>query len=96
MLKIYAVCGHGLGSSMMLKINIRKVLKEKGIEGEVDTVSLGESSGLDADIFVTFPDIVDELANRHDREKIIVIDDFSDLEEVREKILGAVDKLNLN
>ncbi|GAB6098212.1 PTS sugar transporter subunit IIB [Halanaerocella petrolearia] len=94
-MKIYAVCGHGLGSSMMLKINIRKVLKNLEKEAEVDTVSLSESTGLNADLFVTFPDIVTKLVEQHDRDKIVVINDFSNIEEVEEKIIQALNDLNL-
>ena len=34
-MKITAVCGTGLGSSFMLEMNVKKVLKELGVTAEV-------------------------------------------------------------
>ena len=34
-MKIMAVCGSGLGSSFMVEMNIKKVLKKIGVEAEV-------------------------------------------------------------
>jgi ascorbate PTS system EIIB component len=34
-MKFLVVCGNGLGSSFIVEMNVKKVLKELGIEGEV-------------------------------------------------------------
>ena len=36
MLKFIAACGSGLGSSLMVSMNVTKVLKELGVEAEVE------------------------------------------------------------
>lgn len=35
-MKIMAICGSGLGSSFMVEMNIKKVLKKMGVEAEVE------------------------------------------------------------
>jgi len=49
-MKILAVCGSGLGSSFMLEMNIKKVLKELGVEAEVGHSDLASVTPADADI----------------------------------------------
>lgn len=56
-MKIMAVCGSGLGSSFMLEMNIKKVLKELGVEAEVGHTDLASVTPADADIFVMARDL---------------------------------------
>ncbi len=43
MLKVVAACGSGMGSSMMIKMKIQKVLKEMGIAADVKNTNAGEA-----------------------------------------------------
>ena len=43
MLKVLAACGNGLGSSMIIKMKIEKLLKEMGKDGSVHHASVGEA-----------------------------------------------------
>jgi PTS system ascorbate-specific IIB component len=45
-MKIYCVCGAGLGTSVILARNTEKVLQEMGMEAEVSAVSISELSRL--------------------------------------------------
>ncbi|AZO94767.1 PTS sugar transporter subunit IIB [Halocella sp. SP3-1] len=56
-MKILAVCGSGLGSSFMLEMNIRDILKELGIEAEVEHSDLASATQDAADWFVMAKDI---------------------------------------
>ncbi len=56
-MKILAVCGSGLGSSFMLEMNIKKVLKELGVEAEVGHSDLASVTPADADIFIMSRDL---------------------------------------
>ena len=56
-MKIMAVCGSGLGSSFMLEMNIKKVLKELGVEAEVGHTDLASVTPGDADIFIMSRDL---------------------------------------
>ena len=42
-MKIMAVCGSGLGSSFMVEMNIKKVLKKIGVEAEVEHSDLASA-----------------------------------------------------
>ncbi|ARU91897.1 PTS system enzyme IIB component [Spiroplasma clarkii] len=46
MKKILCACGNGMGSSLMIKIKVEKVLEKLGIDGKVDTSSIGEAKGI--------------------------------------------------
>lgn len=43
MLKVLAACGNGMGSSLIIKMKIEKVLKDMGIECEVHHASVGQA-----------------------------------------------------
>ena len=45
MLKVLAICGNGMGTSMVIKMKVKKFLTEQGIQAEMDSCSLGEASG---------------------------------------------------
>ena len=52
-MKILAVCGMGFGSSMMLKMTLEKVLKEKGIRADVQTADFSTAGSESADLIFT-------------------------------------------
>ena len=57
-MKILAVCGNGLGSSLMIKMNISKVLKELGVEGvDVGNCDLASLTSTQADVVVVAKDL---------------------------------------
>ena len=43
MLKVLAACGNGMGSSLIIKMKIQKVLQEMGLECEVHHASVGQA-----------------------------------------------------
>lgn len=56
-MKIMAICGSGLGSSFMVEMNIKKVLKKMDIEAEVEHSDLSSATPGAADLFVMAKDI---------------------------------------
>ena len=52
MKKILVVCGNGLGSSFMVEMNVKSILKDLGIEAEVDHTDLTTSKSENADYFL--------------------------------------------
>ncbi len=44
-MKILAICGNGMGTSMVIKMKVKKFLETNGLQAEVLSCSLGESSG---------------------------------------------------
>jgi PTS system ascorbate-specific IIB component len=82
-MKIMAVCGAGLGSSFMMEMNIKKVLKIN-ITAEVDHSDLGSVTPDLADVFVMGKDIA--FSANLPKSKVIVINNIIDLNEVEQKI----------
>lgn len=48
-MRVLAVCGMGLGSSLVLKMNIEKIMEQEGIEGSVEVKDLSSIMGEQAD-----------------------------------------------
>ena len=47
MMKVLAVCGSGMGTSMIMKMKVAQVLKKLNVDADVNSCSLGEAkSGL--------------------------------------------------
>lgn len=46
-MKVLAVCGSGMGTSMIMKMKVGKVLQKLGVQADVNSCSVGEAkSGL--------------------------------------------------
>ena len=58
-LRILCVCQMGLGSSVMLKLNIQKVVKELNVDAVVDSCNASLAKGLmdNTDIIITNSDV---------------------------------------
>ena len=89
-MKIIAVCGMGIGTSVLLKINAEKVLKMLDIEATVEAadMSTARKASFDAQIILTTPELVESL--RGVNAEIISIDHFFDLEELTAKLSKAL------
>ena len=87
-MKILAVCGMGFGSSMMLKMTLERVLKEKGIKADVQTADFGTVVGESADFIFTNEEFGRQLASG--KVPVVVIKNIADASEVREKLEAAL------
>ena len=93
MLKFIAACGSGLGSSLMVSMNVSKVLKELGIEAEVEHSDISNAVFENADYYVLGRDVAESSAvSSIDKEKIIVLQSILSVDELRNKIK---EKLNI-
>lgn len=79
--KFVAVCGFGLGSSMVLKMTVEKVAKSKGLDVEVETLDLSSAKGTKADAVFTSKELGDELRTTTD-SPVYPIKRYMDQEEV--------------
>ncbi|HAQ3799161.1 TPA: PTS sugar transporter subunit IIB, partial [Enterococcus faecium] len=52
-MKILAVCGFGVGSSMVLKMSLDKVIKELGLKATVENTDLSTAKATMADVYFT-------------------------------------------
>ncbi len=92
-MKILAVCGFGVGSSMILKMTIQKAMREIGVEGDVINTDISDSTGHNADAVFSSPDFIGDLEKRFKNKdvKLYAIKRYSDLSEVKEKVQDLVD-----
>lgn len=61
-MKFLAVCGFGVGSSMVLKMSIEKAAKERGLtDVEVENTDLSSAKGTTADAIFTSQELGDDL-----------------------------------
>ena len=84
-MKIIAVCGMGIGTSVLLKMNAEKVLRQLGIDAT--SVAIARESR-DAQIILTTPDLVDQLQGLP--SEIVPIEHFFDLEEITAKLSASL------
>lgn len=90
-MKIIAVCGMGIGTSVLLKMNTEKVLRTLGIDAEVEAADIGVARGMarDAELVLTSEDLVSEIGEVDAR--VIVINNFFDQAEITEKLKAALE-----
>jgi PTS system ascorbate-specific IIB component len=88
--KIIAVCGLGIGTSAILKLNAEKVLKMLNIEATVAAADVAtvRRVSFDAQIILTTSDLVDQLQGLP--AEIISIQHIFDLEELSNKLSKAL------
>jgi ascorbate PTS system EIIB component len=88
MIRIFAVCGMGLGTSAILKSRLREALDATGVDYQLNVTDASAVAGERADLIFTS----NELAERMDKlsAKVVVIDNFMDREEIRRKVTDAV------
>ncbi|GAA0176694.1 PTS ascorbate transporter subunit IIB [Clostridium sediminicola] len=58
MLRILCVCGNGMGTSTILKINVSTICQELGIEHHIESCSAGEATtfAMQTDLLITSPE----------------------------------------
>ena len=60
-MKILAVCGFGVGSSMVLKMTIEKALRELNVTAEVENTDLTSASSTACDAILTSEELLENL-----------------------------------
>ena len=91
-LKVMAVCGFGVGSSMLLKMKIDEVFKKHNIEAEVFTADITTASSSECDMIFTSKELFDQLEAKV-KIPVIQINNFMNKNEIEEKGLPILEKL---
>lgn len=60
-MRIMAVCSTGLGSSFMIEMKVKEVMRELGIDAEVEHTDLGSVTPGLADVFICTKDLADSI-----------------------------------
>lgn len=85
-LKFLTVCGAGVGTSTLLRINIGTALSslELNRNYSVENVSMSRAKGIKCDFIITFESFANEA--REFCDSVIVIKNLMDKNELREKL----------
>ncbi|MDN5342989.1 PTS sugar transporter subunit IIB [Oceanotoga sp. DSM 15011] len=92
-IKVMAVCGFGVGSSMILKMKIDEVAKSNGIDAEVFTSDVGSASSTTCDLVFTSEELGESLKEKMN-VPVIIINNFLNKKEVEEKGLEIMKELS--
>ncbi len=89
-MKIVAICGAGIGTSGILKINTERVLARLGITATVTAADLASIAdvGADAQVILTGPEFVDAIGATN--ADVIVVENYFDTEELSAKLEASL------
>jgi len=89
-MKIVAVCGMGIGTSVLLKMNAEKALRALGKNADVEAADIGTARGAarSAEIVLTSAELAPELGEVP--AQVVIIDNFMDVAEITEKLTPLV------
>lgn len=89
-MKIVTICGAGIGSSGILKVNAERVLGRLGIDAEVTAADISSVATVaaDAQVILTSAEFVEAIGKTF--ADVIVIENFFDTEELSRKLHAAL------
>ncbi|MEX1078613.1 MAG: PTS ascorbate transporter subunit IIB [Homoserinimonas sp.] len=89
-MKIVTICGAGIGSSAILKVNAERVLRRLGIAADVVAADLATVAATadDAQIILTSEEFVAAIGKTY--AEVIVVDNFFDTDELEKKLHRAL------
>ena len=89
-MKIVALCGVGIGTSAILKVNAERALERLDIEADVTAADIAsvKLAAADAQVILTSSELVPSIGKTN--ADVIVIDNFFDLDELTSKLETAL------
>lgn len=92
-MKVMVVCGHGLGTSLMMEMSIKSILKELNVSATVDHCDLGSAKGAESNVFVGTNDIAEQLVALGVDGKVVALRNMVDKEAMKESLISALKEL---
>jgi PTS system ascorbate-specific IIB component len=89
-LRILTVCGMGVGSSLLLLMNVQKALKQLGVRADVEQsdIGLARSASGSYDLIVTTSELAQLLVGV--KPPVITITNFISMKEMVDKLEAAL------
>lgn len=96
-LKIVAACGNGMGTSMIIKLKVEKLMKDLNIDASVEALSMGQSKSLtnSVDIIIASSHLTSEFVTNQ-KAKIVGVTNLMDENEIKSALNPVLAKLNVN
>lgn len=91
-MKIVCVCGLGMGSSLIMKMTVDKVVRELGIDAEIEHWDAGTVGSKEVDMIVTTEDFQERFADRQD---VVYLKNVVNAAEAKEKIKKYLETKNI-
>lgn len=87
---IFTVCGAGIGTSVLLKSNVDKVLSRLEVEAEVRAVTIDQvvNGEIEAQVVIATEEVAQQLTSTS--SEIITVRNIFDLAELEEKLFVSV------
>ena len=79
-MKVLTVCGLGMGTSLILKMNVESILKDNNVKANIEHMDVSAAKSTDADLIVTSNELAGNLEEH--KAKLVVIKNFFDKEEI--------------
>ena len=89
MKKILVVCGNGLGTSLMMEMAVKDVIKKISLDAEVDHEDLSSALSSNADIWVAATDVATQL-EAVGKVNIISLKNIFDKVSIEEQLIALV------
>ena len=91
-MKILAVCGMGLGSALILRMQAEKALKQLGLDAELEVADIGTARAVapSADLILTSDELAEQLGTV--KPRVVTISNFIDLQEMVTKLKAAIEQ----
>ncbi len=86
-MKILTVCGLGMGSSLILKMNVESILKNNGVQASVEHMDVSSAASARADLVITNSELVDNL--RQLSCPVVVVNNYIDMQEITQALAHA-------
>lgn len=92
-LKILAVCGMGLGSGLLLRMQAEKALKQLGVTADVEVADIGmaRASAQSADLIITSNELAEQLGKV--KARVVTVTNFIDLNEMVTKLRAVLESM---
>ena len=88
-MRILAVCGMGLGSSLLLKMQVESALRELGVRVDsLEVADIATAKAISADLIVTSPQFAEML--KSGGASVVAVSNYVDKQEIRQKLAAAL------
>ncbi|OOM76621.1 PTS sugar transporter subunit IIB [Clostridium sp. BL-8] len=91
-MNIMTVCGMGMGSSLILKMNVDDILKKNGIKADVEACDLGSVNGKATDLVITTYELKSQIEDKG--FNVVYVHNVVDKKSIEEIVLEAINNLN--
>ena len=92
-LKIITVCGHGQGSSLVMRMQLENVIADEGIDAIMECTSVAEATGMVrfADIIVTTHSLA-KIVDIPEGIPLVAVKNLLNIQEVATKLRAIVEE----